>query len=277
MAKISFVGNWSSEWQKDILTGIIGLKPFESYKKAIGAELKKLDADQKKRGELRDIEVKIDINYRKRTLDQNALLWSLYEIEASEQDKPAIEIYNDDLMEFAPRIEMFVDPESYQWLKTEYRLIEKEKYDKARNKWYVVVILTTSHYNTVQMAKWIERIFNRLAVIGVTSSNDIRDYWLKWRGFLDSEKIVLNEGLTKDEYRVNNPICEACGSGQDLQLAHIRAGHHETEDQAWNWLILCHECHIVIQHSKGFYVLIKKFPHIKNKVESALKKTLEEF
>lgn len=277
MAKISFVGNWSSEYQKDIPSGIIGIKPKESYKKAISSELKKLNDDQIKRNELRDIEVKIEIFYKKRTLDQNALLWSIMEIEANEQGITALEIYNNDIMEFAPRIEMFVSPDEYTWLKNEYRLIEKEKYDQKRNKYYVVVILTTSHFNTVQMAKWIERIFNRLALIGVTSSNDIRNYWLQWRGFLDQEKIILNDGISKEEYRVKNPICEACGSGEGLQLAHIRAGHHETEDQSWNWLILCHNCHIITQHAKGFGELIKSAPHIKNKVENALKKTLENF
>jgi hypothetical protein len=289
MAKISFIGNWSAEWQKlyEVPKGFLLVKPQQSYIKAIGEGLKKLNADQVKKSALRDMDVTFDIHYMKRTMDQNALLWALYEVEANEMNGgqsgkadhnvTAEEIYDNDLKEYAPRIEMFVGAGEYHWIKTEYRLIEVEKYDKARDKYYLKVIVTTSHFNTIQMANWINRIFNRVASVGVINGNDIRNYWLKWRNHLNTEKIVLHEDLTEDEYRANNLICEACGSGQGLQLAHIRAGHHPEEHKAWNWLILCNDCHTGIQHSKGFSELLKIAPHLKNKIENALKKLLENF
>jgi hypothetical protein len=281
MAKISFIGNWSAKWQTEfnVPRGYLLIKPHEAYVKSIGAGLKKLNDDQIKKATLRDVDVTFDIHYMKRTLDQNATMHALYEIFANEENcgkvgkdcVTAWGLYNRDLMEYAPRIEMFVNPGEFEWIKTEYRIIDTEKYDKARNKYYLKIVVTTSHFNTVQMAQWLDMLFRRAAEMGVTNPNEIRDYWLKWRKFLSEEKIILHDDLTEDEYRQKNIICEACGSGQGLQLAHIKAGHHPDEHKPWNWLLLCHDCHIGVQHPKGFTELIKKASHLKLKVENALK------
>lgn len=291
MAKISFIGNWSAEWQKlyEVPKGFLLVKPHESYVKAIGEGLKKLNDDQLKRNELREIDVSFDIHYKKRSLDQNATMHALYAIFANDMNAGRIgkdyvtawQLYEDDLWQYAPRIEMLVGPAEYDIVKSVYRIIETETKQiisgKKTGKIYVKVIVTSSHFTTMIMAQWLDMLFTRAAEMGVTNPNEIRDYWLKWRGFLNEKNIILHEDVTEDEYRSKNIVCESCGSGSGLQLCHIRAGHHSDEHKPWNWLILCNECHITVQHQKGFTELIKKASHLQSKIENALKKTLENF
>jgi hypothetical protein len=291
MASIKFVGQWSKTWQEQfkIPKGYLLIKPKDIYKKNIGKVLTKLNEFQVKKNEIRDIDITIEYHYRKRTLDQNALMWALYQIEANEMnagmqcvdDITPEYLYTSDLVIYAPRIEIKVNSDEYSYIKSEYEIehetpIRDEKGNVAA--YELQAILTSSKYTTVQMAQWVDRIFNRLAFNGVACTNpaDIQDYWVKWRNMLNDEKITLHDDLlTNDEYRRLNPICEACGKfigDGSGQLAHIQSKGSGGPDYTSNYLHLCNECHIETQHKKGYNHFLKLYPHLKFKVEVALRR-----
>src|SRR4030042_2945507 len=213
MALIKFTANWSKSWEHP--KGYLLLKPKETYYKNMAIALNKLDEIQAKKEELKDIDVTIEIHYKKRTLDQNSLLWALYSIESNEinagmkgtksQMCSSQELYENDLVAYAPRIKMQVKNDYYDVIRSEYRIEDAKDYNNDTK--VITCILTTSKFNTKQMAEWIDRIFNRMAQNGVTVTNpaEIHDYWLKWKMMLNDEKIVLHDDiLTEDQYRSLN-------------------------------------------------------------------------
>jgi hypothetical protein len=284
MALIKFVANWSKSWAHP--KGYLLLKPKETYHKNMAIALNKLDEIQAKKEELKDIDVTIEIHYKKRTLDQNNLLWALYSIESNEinagmkgtnsQMCSSQELYENDLVAYAPRIKMQVKNDYYDVIRSEYRVEDAKDYNNDTK--VITCILTTSKFNTKQMAEWIDRIFNRMAQNGVTVTNpaEIHDYWTKWKMMLNDEKIVLHDDiLTEDQYKSLNPICEACskfiGDGTG-QISHIKTRGSGGADRASNYLHLCNACHIGTQHAKGFEYFLKLYPHLSYKILTALKR-----
>jgi hypothetical protein len=283
--KIKFVGNWNKNWQKqyNIPKGFIIIKPKEIYKKKIGTHLNKLDEFQEKKQELKDLDFTIEYHYRKRTLDQNNLMWALYTIEANEMNAginlknktvTPDELYNNDLLDYGKKMKIQIKPEYINMIKSEYRVIDEIEKDGFI---IITVILTTSKLNTKQMANWIDRIFIRMACNGVTVTNpaEIYDYWVKWKQSLNDNKIILHDDiLTDEQYKALNPICEACGKyiGESGHLAHIKSRGSGGKDHILNYLYLCRKCHIETQHEKGWQYFLKIYTHLKYKVEMALKK-----
>jgi len=280
--------------------GYLLIKVKDIYKKNLGIFLNKLHDFQSKKKELRELDFTFEFHYKKRGINQNNLMWALYEIEANEMNGglqgskdhmvTSMELYESDLKIYAPKIEIKIPVEQYNYYRSNYR-VEKEFSinDGEGNTIYYQMTLfeSTSHFNTFQIAKWIDRQFNRLAQNGVSCTNpgDIHDYWVKWRNSLNTEKIIIHDSLlTIGEYRKLNPICEATGKyireGKG-QICHIKArgmgGNHEIEkDYASNLLHLCNEAHIEIQHQKGWSHFLKKFPHLKYKIEIALRREYPE-
>jgi hypothetical protein len=282
MAIIKFVGNWCTHYQNGVPKGYLCIKPKDTYINNIGKALNKLNDIQFKKNELKDLDIKIEIHYKKRTLDQNALMWSLYTIEANEhnagmsgdksQNVTTQELYENDLIEHAPVVKLQCSKDFLGVLKSEYKVIGEQE---ENNKIIVTALITTSKFNTKQMAEWIDRIFNRLVYNGISVTNpvDIQDYWLKWRESLNKNKIFLHDNNTDQEYKNNNPICEACGEyigDGSGHLAHIKSRGAGGKDHPDNYLHLCVKCHLGIQHANGFKELIKKYTHLSNKVGLAL-------
>ena len=301
MPNIKIVGQWSSEFQKayKIPKGYLLLKIGNSYRENLRKVFKKLAEFQKKNDTLKDLEITIEVHYKKRTLNQNRLMWAIYTIEANEHNGgmegkkefmvTPEDLYNSDLIDYAPKVEITIPPEQYNYYATNYRVENAFKTVNKEGKtmfYKMTLIESTSHFNTKQMAKWIDRQFNRLAQNGVNCTNpaQIYDYWLKWRNFINDQKIELYEAIISiDEYRKLNPICEATGVFIQPGLghiAHIKArgmgGNHEIEkDYPSNLLHLSQEPHLCVQHQKGWGEFIKKYPHLKNKVEKALKREVK--
>jgi hypothetical protein len=302
MSKINFTFFWDLKWQKEfnIPKGFLVIKPREIYKKNLGNYLKKLNELQEKKGELRELESEFEYHYQKRSIKQLHLSFALYTIEANEMNAgmqgskeymvTANELYENDLKDYAPRVEIKIPEVQYNFYRSNYRVEKEVPIKNADNKiigHHMILIESFRHFSTIQMAQWIDRQFNRMAVNGISCTNpgDIYYYWVKWKEFLNHDKIILHDQcLTLEEYRILNPICEATGrvllKGEG-HICHIKArgmgGNHEQEkDYSSNLLHLCHEAHIEIQHKKGWSHFLKLYPYLKYKVETALKRNYTE-
>ncbi len=324
MPKLKFTGNWNSFWMKEYSIpkgkGFVLLQMKESYIDKVSPAFKKLNdlqvkalAEMQGPGEdyLKDLDFTMEFHYRKRTLDQNALMWSLYEIEANEQNggmsghKDQMvtmeELYLADLNEHGEieyvkttrkNLPAYTAEYSHMvditYMENAYSLEEIKKIEIADEDIIEIkAIRSTSKFNTLQMGIWIDRIFNRLAYAGVSMehTSEIADYWLKFKEDLNNNKVVLHDTLmSKDEYRQLNPSCEACGNYivDSGHLAHIKAvgmGNDRTEElprnYTSNWLHLCVKCHIGEQHNDGWTEFLEKHSHLSHKVNTALKREYE--
>ncbi len=310
MAKIKIKANWSAGWHENfnIPKGYLLFKYDPVYRKNLGKVLMKLEECQQKQYKelyqqntkvkdeeyLRDLIVSIEYHYKKRTLDQNALMWSLYTIEANEmnggmqgsksQMVTADELYENDLNECGER--ETITTKNTEYYRSEYKVVNVHE---EKDEFYTMhVIRGTSKMNTKEMATWIDRIFNRIAENGVqvTNPGDIQLYWNEWRQHLNDNKITIHDKvLSQKEYKELNPICEACGAMiVDIgQLSHIKAigmGGDRTKEPKYNhtsnWLHMCDECHNKIWHQKGIAAFLKQFKHLTYKVNTALAKEYEE-
>lgn len=323
MSKIKFKAYWEPNYQIGIEKDYLKLKPDLFYKKIIAKMLDKLGKWQEwKRQQLtaqfgeaheddylRKLDITIEINYRGRSLDQNALMWALYEILANEQNagmagdmqqmvKP-MDLYIADLLERGERETIITARKNLDSVRREYRVIEWIIWGETKfsledfikmvlpdtENISIGVIRGSSKFNTREMAQWIDGIFNRLAwqSIEVTNSGEIETYWREHRQHMNDKKIVLyDELMTQQEYKDKTPICEGCnkslidGSGQ---LAHIKGFgmggarvQEPTKNYSSNWLHLCPECHLAAWHGKGWKTFLQGRSWLKYKVTRALKK-----
>jgi len=263
---------------------------------------------------LRDLEIEIKYYYKKRNVDQNALMWSLYGIIANEMSQDNLgykdkqisiyDLYEQDLLDYAERNQIVTTRKNFiayweEYERLEYVEILGSKYQidtPEKIKVFLKIelppdtemklsfIRSTSKLNTVEMANWINMLFNRLSYMGVhlDTSADIGVYWQTWRDMLNKEEIILNdEIMTIDEYKENNPICEATGGfigNGGGELSHIKSvgmGNDRTKEPkknyTSNWLHLSSEAHR-LWHEKGREEFLKKFPHLSTKVNHALKR-----
>ena len=211
MPKIKILANWSARMQKEfnIPKGFLVIQYKRIYREALGKVLLELNKYQeskylalKGKGEvfeegdyLRDLEIDIEYHYRKRTIDQNALMWELYDIEANElnggksgakdQTVTKDELYLGDLNDYGEHDIITTRRKNYSYFMEEYKIIEAVVID---NKEYSVqaflqmelpdeypitlhVIRGSSKFNTKEMSIWIDRQFNRLAYNGVQVTN----------------------------------------------------------------------------------------------------------
>jgi hypothetical protein len=324
LSNFKFLARWNSAWHKkfNIPKGYILLKYNEVYRKNISKAMLDIDTKQKalykkltESGEkfepedvLRELEITFKYSFKKRTLDQNALMWSLYQIEATEQNGGMsgsieheilpMELYIADLHLYGEREIITTKKKNYGNYSEEYKIIESIKISDGSkltvkdflqreisdDEWISLKVINgSSKFNTVEMGKWIDRIFNRLCCNGVSVTNpgDIHDYWVKWRNYLNDNKLVIHDKvMTQAEYKELNPICEACGEpvfNGNGELSHIKAvgmgrdrTSEPTRNYASNWLHLCTSCHREIWHQKGEKTFIKMYPHLTYKVNSAL-------
>ena len=323
MPKIKILANWSARMQKEfnIPKGFLVIQYKRIYREALGKVLLELNKYQeskylalKGKGEvfeegdyLRDLEIDIEYHYRKRTIDQNALMWELYDIEANElnggksgakdQTVTKDELYLGDLNDYGEHDIITTRRKNYSYFMEEYKIIEAVVID---NKEYSVqaflqmelpdeypitlhVIRGSSKFNTKEMSIWIDRQFNRLAYNGVqvTNPGQIKAYWHKWRQYINDQRIVIHDSiLTQQEYKALNPICEGCGefigngTGHLHHIKTIGMGGDRTKEPfknyASNWLHFCVTCHIEDWHKVNYKAFLKDHKWLTYKVLTAL-------
>lgn len=211
----------------------------------------------------RNVILSLEKWYKKRTLDMNALLWSLLTIMSVEvyQDKAHDDILYQDMLElYAPRE-------------------VSELTGKSR------VSKTSSRMNTIEMGILLEGIFMQLAQLGVglSDASQIRNYWIEYYNWRGSEKVdPLSETYANiEDYRKRVCYCEAClkylgeygFENYTGQMAHIVSQGAGGSDDLWNRLHLCAECHLGLQHTQGWEKMIEQFPHLEWKIKKAREKS----
>jgi len=220
MAKIKFLAKWSLKNQQDlnIPKGMILLKyDMAKYRKYIGAFLLRLDEWEKAHSDTREIEVELQIRYKDRSLDQNALMWSLYEIEAKEQNAGMAgsvsqmvtkdELYFADLDAWGERDEVQTTISRLQYYLLHYKIVrylcsddkftsitkfEEQLLMRLEPETKITLQITrgTSQYNTVEMARHIQGVFNRLSeTVGISDTGQLALYKE------DFDKFKLSQGF----------------------------------------------------------------------------------
>lgn len=213
MARIKFVSRWFLRYQQ-MLSGVLDLvnAPWaflllaydkKKYRKPLGTFLMHLDEWERTHNDTREIEVDLKISYRDRTLDQNALMWALYEIEAEDQNGGMVGaphqmvskdyLYDNDLENWGEKDLVRTVISRLHFYLTNYRIVRirhneafiritkenRSEFMSLSPETEVTLQITrgTSQYNTVEMARHIDGQFNRLAeTLGISDTGDLALY-----------------------------------------------------------------------------------------------------
>ncbi len=138
--------------------------------------------------------------------------------------------------------------------------------------------------STTEMARIVHGALNTLSLISIPDEimkligNDMKNLWegwYKWR--YEQKKDPLQEleaAMDWPRYKENHPVCELCAlAGVDpdpIERMHIiSAGADESiYEMPWNWLA-AHRSHHTLQHSEGWGIIEKSYPHIVGKLKRA--------
>lgn len=128
-----------------------------------------------------ELDVIIDIAYRKRSSDANRLMWALYTIISEYLNKEQgtrsritpEELYEQDMVDWAPRHRFVCEEPSLEFFKIVLQE-EKGKIKKIETENGICAIevwQTSSFWNTKQMAEHIDRLLNTLEQMGIIREN----------------------------------------------------------------------------------------------------------
>lgn len=145
------------------------------------------DLDARCRGQPYAVEIEIRPVRDRRTLQQNRLMWALLQemAEAMGGDTPggmtAEQCYLDMLADFGANTEIWRVPEkALDALRRAYRVVQIIEYVEEG---YCMVRIGqgSSTFSPAEMGQFIDRIFDRLAEMGVQDADTTRQY-MEWRG-----------------------------------------------------------------------------------------------
>ena len=208
----------------------------------------------------------VEVFYKRRTNEQNSLLWALLSI-------LSMELYNDN----GHTEDLYYELVDLVAPRVESRLTG------------ITVPKRGSKLNTVEFARLIEWVFNWLMEHGVSVSSpeDVEHYWTEWANWRWSQSVDPLSATYKDtqDYRARVNYCEACRTflpydpdlkkydtdrtGKEGNLAHIVPKGAGGVDGVENRLHLCTEHHVYLQHQNGWARLLKEFPHLTLRVNAA--------
>lgn len=240
----------------------------------------------------REIAFEWDVAYGKRSLAKNALMWSLLELTAKLQNegmpdglpkKTKSDIYNEDKGDAFPSRKLRLERDAISWLDEcdvtvlEYVPIEGTTLVSA------TVVKTSSQWNDLEAHRYIEHLFNRLAMSGVPLPEDqvrLKTWWKDWMEAIDESRLELHaDVLSREQYATLHPLCEGCmdflgqGGGQVAHIKSVGAGGDEPQlANGAEWLHLCARCHTGTMHQKGWEEFKRLHPHLTNKIDEALAK-----
>lgn len=133
----------------------------------------------------------IELKKRKRSLDQNALMWALLTIYAEAQGggrrgsvQPE-DVYMQMLSRYGVAEFVMAVPEAEKTLKNAFRVVKKVDTRDYNGKEMAVFkcYYGSSKYDTKQMTGLIDGIFDELALIGIdaSTSRDVQAYYKDWK------------------------------------------------------------------------------------------------
>ena len=128
-----------------------------------------------------ELDVIIDIAYRKRSADANRLMWALYTIIADALNREQgtrtrttpEELYEQDMIDWAPRHVFSCDESSLEF----FKIVLQQERGQIKNveikagRAIIEVWQTSSFWNTKQMAEHIDRLLNTLEQMGIIREN----------------------------------------------------------------------------------------------------------
>lgn len=122
--------------------------------------------------------------------------------------------------------------------------------------------------NSAEQSKMIEHAIAE----GAEKGADLSDLWVLWvDGSVKDKQDVEYEDL--DEFKAMHPYCDACGIMHPvLEWAHVWPKGSGGPTEPWNLLNLGSEHHVGDQHTVGWEDFLQRFPHLRKKVENALKR-----
>lgn len=203
------------------------------------------------------LKCEIDAQFQSRTFKQLRAVWKLVEvIFISMEGRKPTDSEKYDL--YLDLLEMYAD-------KTPSRI----RADTLRP-------VHISESNTAVAARFIDGLLYHLATeceLGYDLQADVRKVlyeWEIWRGKQDCD---FCDCMTAIERRKTAVYSEASGLAGGVDLHHIvsRGAAPQFADCAWNLLALTREEHAFF-HAHGRDIFLKKYPHLKGRVEQALKR-----
>jgi len=233
--------------------------------------------------------VSVEWHYRKRSLDQNALMWTLIGamadiVSAGGGRKTSHELYEDWLDTWAPRVEIVIDRSiEYPVRGLLHHVYERVELPGGNLRLRAVV--GSSQWDVPTMTRAIQHWFDELASLGVPNDvgANVAAWWREWRLDLSRRGVDLadvNAVVSLDNYRSLHLLCECCGAYIGTgggEIAHISArgmgGGTRYDDRVGNLLHLCIDCHRLgrdAQHQKGWGAIINRAPWLKTKIKRAL-------
>lgn len=295
MPTIKTIATWNRQnhINYNVPQGFVLFKIDTAKLEGLRADFKLLSDFQDNKGIVADLEINIAYGDEKKSYKQIKTMWYLYKIMADIMNGGSIgkgaitptQLYEDDLREHAPVDTVLASSAMVQSYRAEFRVIEEFNID-GKDATGLKVMVSASHWTKEYMAKWIDMLFNRIAELGIDAQEmgTIIHAWQEWRMALNRSKILLHNDkpITGVEYKRLNPICEA--TGQYLgngggSLAHIKArgmgGNPEShKDLPANWLHLSDSAHMEFDNVAGRIAFLKKYPHLRYKIETALGKDI---
>lgn len=177
----------------------------------------------------------------------------------------------------------------YQQLLEEFS--DKVEVEDVLHKKTILEPVSFSNMSIGQLSRFIQSLVQLLHentqgyLLSADDLVDIKDIFAEWKNYLSN----LNEDptdydeygnlLSLEDYRLTHTISYASGrvcdsNGGGLEMAHIvsRGSDPAFEDKCWNVMMLTHEEHQEIMHGLGWNELIRRFPHIRGRVERAINK-----
>lgn len=268
MAKIAVHG-WA-DWDRTG-DGVFAFEIEGSFLEVFRKAVSKLWNWEERKGERRRLKLTLEVYYAKRSLAMNALMWALLEIIANEHNAGL------------PGGETLRDAEYF------YQLFLARYAPKVRAHTGEEIRKTSSQFNTAEMATFIDRIFDELAVldIGVETADEIGAYWLEQRRLMSEKQVILRVGeeYTIAGYKEAVKNCEACSAPvwhEDIgsSLAHIKAvgmgGGRTARVKAEDVMHLCDVCHAEYDNGRGLEAFLKNHGHLEYKIKSALGRPIEQ-
>lgn len=284
---------WNPDWLK-YLSAVPGYKRSDfmiiakkpNYKDGFTKQLTRLNTAQTKWQEkngadkLRPIDITLEYHFRKRTADQNSLLWSLLTVmatvqNAGQKDKTAVtkeQLYRDYMNQYAETREMVIPADLRPFI--DFTVLKERKREDGNIQ--MVVQKTSSYMNTIELAKLVDTIFNDLAYldIGAAEAIDMKEFFVKWKQHLNDNKIVIrDEFMSVEDYMAVQPICEVSGNlvEEGLMPHHIKTRGAGGSDYASNLIRLDKKHHDEF-HDKGAETFAKKYTQVSYKIMTALRR-----